>query len=209
LRPRAPCAKEEDVSEGRRVFLGGCLAGALAACRTSAGSAPSSGTPSASPGRGDAGAGAERTAPQVVDLAWHNLSLFHGDGERLAFVNDGRVFYERLERGALLRWEQPLLAAAAAELAGAAARLAATAPVVPQRLGVPDEVSVLLHFRDGAGQLRRVDVWEDDLGKLPPGHVLHEVRFAVTRAAEALTQAGPGRAAEPDDAERRWPFVFT
>jgi hypothetical protein len=191
---------EVKMHQGRRNFLGVCLGGALAACQR----APTTSAPKSQ----EKGTSMNTLRDGVVDLAWHNLSEFHGDGERLAFVGDGRVFYERLERDALLRWATKLPPEVAALLASVAGRLAATAPVLPHRLGIPDEVSVLVHYRDGLGKLQRADVWEDDIGKLPTGHVIHELRFAVTRTAEALTKATHGTPAAPDDAGQRWPFVF-
>ncbi|MBK6694766.1 MAG: hypothetical protein IPG50_21530 [Myxococcales bacterium] len=141
------------------------------------------------------------------DLAWHNLSFFHGDGERLAFARDGRVFYERLKADRLLRWEVTLEASDAATLAAIHTRLSSAGAVVPERMGIPDEVSVLVDYRDSGGKLQRVTVWEADLGKLPPGHVVSELRGAVMRVGERIARLGPGTPVGPD-AAAAWPPAF-
>lgn len=151
-----------------------------------------------------------KPAPRMTtsaDLAWHNLSFFHGDGERLAFARDGRVFYERLKADRLLRWEVTLEASDAATFAAIHTRLSSAGAVVPERMGIPDEVSVLVDYRDSGGKPQRVTVWEADLGKLPPGHVVSDLRDAVKRLSERMNGMGPGTLVVAD-AGANWPPAF-
>lgn len=144
-----------------------------------------------------------------TDLALQDISFVHGDGERLAFCRDGRVLYERLERpGQLLRWTATLDSAEAGELIAAANRLARTKPEVAARPGVGDEVSVKISYRDAAGQLIDVVLWEHDLAKLTPGNPLAELRAVVKRVGLALSANGPGEPRRPEEAGKNWPHVL-
>jgi hypothetical protein len=144
-----------------------------------------------------------------TDLALQDMSFVHGDGERLAFSRDGRVLYERLERrDELLRWTATLDAGEAGELVSSANRLARLRPEVPARPGVGDEVSVKISYRDAAGQLIDVVLWEHDLAKLTPGNPLAELRAVVKRVGAALSATGRGEPHKPEDAGRNWPHVL-
>ena len=144
-----------------------------------------------------------------ADLALHDMSVFHGDGERLAFARDGRVLYERLDRGrGLLRWTGTLDESARAELIDIADRLAADWPPLPVRDGVPDEVTITVVYRTRAKQLASASLWEADLGKLAPGHPVADFRAVVRRVGAALSASGPGEAHAPEDAGEKWPHVL-
>lgn len=163
---------------------------------------------------GDAGAApgapsqpSAASAPRL-ELAWHDLSVFHGDGERIAFRSDGYALYERMRRDGLLRWEGPVDAEVATRMRAVAARFAAERVEVPSRMGIPDEVRATAHFRDGRGALGEVGLWADDIGRLPPGHAIHDLRDLVRVAAAALTKGRPGAPMSPEDAGARWPKVF-
>ncbi|MFO0642678.1 MAG: hypothetical protein U0183_25830 [Polyangiaceae bacterium] len=150
--------------------------------------------------------GSATSASRLV-LAWHDLSVFHGDGERIAFRSDGYALYERMRRDGLLRWEGPMDADVATRMRAVAARFAAERVEVPSRMGIPDEVRVTAHFRDGRGALGEIGLWADDVGRLPPGHAIHELRDLVRVAAAALTKGRPGAPKSPEDAGARWPDV--
>ena len=195
---------------GRRPLL--AFAVAVVGCGREV-SAPTRGTSSPSgAGRPSAGGGAsgERPAESAprLELAWHDLSVFHGDGERMAFRSDGYALYERMRQDALLRWEGTLDADVVAKMRGVAARFAGGLPEVPSRPGIPDEVHVTAHYRDASGALVDVGMWANDLGKLPPGHPIHELRGLVRLASEGLVKRAQGTPAKADDSGARWPRVF-
>lgn len=152
---------------------------------------------------------AERQASGLV-LAWHNLSVFHGDGDRAAFRGDGYALYERMARDGLLRWEGTLDAAGIAQVLAVVDQFARGPVEVPSRGGVPDEVRILVHVRSGAppAPLVELGVWERDLGALPPGHPIHALRALVVTAGKTLTGRGAGVAKSPKDAGDRWPDVL-
>lgn len=115
---------------------------------------------------------------------------------------------EKLTRDVLLRWETRLDSQATAELAAIVTRLAAATPLVPERTGVPDEVSVQVNYRDATGKLNRLNIWEADFVKLPPGHVALDLLHALRPIMSAVAASGRGVPAEHDDADRRWPLVL-
>jgi hypothetical protein len=150
----------------------------------------------------------ERQASGVV-LAWHNLSVFHGDGDRAAFRGDGYALYERMARDSLLRWEGTLDAAGIAQMLAVVDQFARGPVDVPTRSGVPDEVRILVHVRSAPpAPLVEFAVWERDLGVLPPGHPIHALRALVGTAGNTLTGRGAGVAKSPKDAGDRWPDVL-
>lgn len=153
--------------------------------------------------------GARFALSPEADIALQDMSVFHGDGERLAFARDGRVLYERLDRGrGLLRWTTTLGASARAELLSIADRLAEAWPPLPVRDGIPDEVSVTVIYRTGGKQLATAGVWEADLGKLPSDHPVREFRAIVKRVGASLSASGPGEPHAPEEAGEKWPHVL-
>lgn len=190
---------------------------ATAACSSSP---PTTATPPGGAGRDGAGSGSadgdglDGDAPVLAHgaplaLAWDDLSLFHADGERLAVALDGRVLYEQMKRGPLLRYElslagDPLLG----EIQRVSARLRAERTRYVLRTGIPDEVLIKIHHTDAAGAIVAHRIWERDLGTLAPGDVLADVR-QVVRATANRARAGTGQAIEPAVAGERWPDVFT
>lgn len=185
---------------------------ATAACSSSP---PTAATPPGGAGSGRAaGDGLDGDAPLLAHgaplaLAWDDLSLFHADGERLAVALDGRVRYEQMSRGPLLRYElslagDPLLGA----IQRVSARLRAERTRYVLRTGIPDEVLIKIHHTDEAGAIVAHRIWERDLGTLAPGDVLADVR-QVVRATANRARAGTGQAIEPAVAGEHWPDVFT
>lgn len=144
-----------------------------------------------------------------ADLSLHDMSFFHGDGERLAFSRDGRVLYEHLSRrDGLRRWTKSLDGAARQELLAIADRFAASKPEVPSRTGIPDEVNVSITYRDGSGAFTTIGIWEADFGKLPAGHVAREFRTLVKRIGDSMRAAGPGTPRTQDSGPTTWPHVL-
>lgn len=142
------------------------------------------------------------------DLAWHNLSFFHGDGERLAFARDGRVFYERLKADRLLRREVTLEASDAATLAAIqCARLSSAGAVAPERMGIPM----------GSQRARRLSrQWrqasaryglEADWGSSLRGTSFPTFATPFKRLSERMNGIGPGTLVAPD-AGANWPPAF-
>jgi hypothetical protein len=144
-----------------------------------------------------------------ADLALADMSVFHGDGERLAFARDGRVLYERLDRErGLVRWTAQLDADGMAELVAVAERLAEDWPALPQRLGIPDEVNVSFSYRNRNGTLVTKWLWERDFGKLAQGHPVLELRGVVKRVGASLAAAAAGTPQEEREAADDWPHVL-
>ena len=153
---------------GRRPLLAFALAVAGCGREVSAPSRGASSRPGESRPSTGGGASGERPSESAphLELAWHDLSVFHGDGERMAFRSDGYALYERMRQDALLRWEGTLDVDVVAKMRGVAARFAGARPEVPSRPGIPDEVHVTAHYRDASGALVDVGMWADDVGKL-------------------------------------------
>ncbi|PRQ00437.1 hypothetical protein ENSA7_59310 [Enhygromyxa salina] len=144
-----------------------------------------------------------------ADLALADMSVFHGDGERLAFARDGRVLYERLDRErGLLRWTAQLDADGMAELVAVAERLAEDWPALPQRPGIPDEVMVTFSYRNRGGTLVSKSLWERDFGELAPGHPVLELRGVVKRVGASLVGADSGAPQAEREAGDDWPHVL-
>jgi hypothetical protein len=192
------------MAAGRSLLVSLVLVAALTACRRSTEVPASSGSES---DRVTLPAKSKKRTP--LDLAYQNMSFFHGDGQRLAFVRDGRVIFERLQqRDTLVRWETRLESGLAADLARIVDRLASGTPEIKDRPGIPDEVRVLIHYRDTDGKLSETGIWEADTNKLPADHVISKLMVAVGRAAASITSSGAGKK-RPSKEGGKWPPVFS
>jgi hypothetical protein len=94
------------------------------------------------------------------------------------------------------------------ELLDLADRLAAGWPPLPSRTGIPDEVTVTIACRDGGNRLASAALWESDLGKLPSGHPVADLRALVRRLGVSLSASAPGVPYTPEDAGLKWPHVL-
>jgi hypothetical protein len=145
----------------------------------------------------------------ALELAYDNLSYFHGDGERIAVADDGRVLYERMDRGPLMRHELSLADDPHfREIRRVAARLRSEKTSLVDRPGIPDEVRVNFHVAGPRGTITTASVWESDLGKLAPNDVLADALAVVREAARLARTRAASREVPHDETDARWPDVF-
>ncbi len=154
-------------------------------------------------------AGASSAASASLELAFDNLSFFHRDGERIAIARDGRVVYERMQRGPLMRHELSLAGDPhLREVQRVAARLRVEKTALPSRTGVPDEVTMRFHVAASDGTLVTASLWEADSGKLAPNDVLADALRVVRQAAQIAQTRTTPREVPSEPSGGRWPDVF-